>query len=91
MSYTIWKFKLSLVDCQVIPVPATYRFLSAQLHWDEICVWVMVNPEMPTANVGIRIYATGEVIPEEPGHYIGTVQQHSGQYVWHLFNEGVQV
>lgn len=80
----IWKFPLVLTDEQIIPVPSGKQFLCAQVHNGVITLWARVETTAPQEYTAIRIYGTGDPIPDEDAlSYIGTVQYNG--YIWHVF------
>jgi hypothetical protein len=82
-SKRIWKYILRLTDKQTLVVPANAEPLSAQVQDGEICVWVLVDLDMPLNDVEFYIYGTGNQLPEFIGNYISTCQLDG--FVWHVF------
>jgi len=81
----IWKYPLAAADQQRLSLPLNHRMLSAQLQGNEICIWVLVHPGDGTRlDVEIRIYKTGNPVPDDPGTFLATVQDPQG-LVWHVF------
>jgi hypothetical protein len=88
---TIWKFPLKITDRQTVAMPIGARVLSVQFQVQfqgdhSLCLWAVVNPDNPMEPRTIQIHGTGHACPEaDVLTFIGTVQQHGGQLVWHVF------
>lgn len=80
---TIWKFPLRLVDRQVIRVPQGGFSMSVGLQRDQVCLWVMVDPEKPLVDREVRIVGTGHPAPGREWSFLGTVVMEP--FVWHVF------
>lgn len=83
---TIWKFLLLLTDSQSLSMPENAQLLSVQLQDGAICLWALVNPDLPVESRTFEIHGTGKPIHCDTGilrRYIGTVQQRP--FVWHVF------
>ena len=88
----ICKYELEIADEQKINIPAFSRILSVQAQHDKLCLWAVVETEMPLSEIEILIVGTGNECPEgcwdNPPIYnnkfLGTVQMHNG-LVWHVF------
>lgn len=91
MARTIWKFHLPLKDQVTILMPMNAKILCAQWNDDAICLWAEVEKDFPNEERIVAIYGTGTLIPDEPGTYIGTVQQPRDNYgfalVWHVYEQ----
>src|SRR5712672_2655141 len=89
MSLTIWKFPLLIMDAQNVMVPDGARCLTVQMHGGLLCLWAIVNPKAPLRPLEIRVYGTGNHMPDDGDRceYVGTGQQGSdwGTLVWHVF------
>jgi hypothetical protein len=84
MSKEIWKFGVGITDTeQKIIMPKVSKFLTAQMQNGKPHVWAIVDPETEHEEKTIRVYATGQALPNEAGTYIGTVQ--IWDTVWHIF------
>lgn len=84
---TIWKFGLDLKDEQMIEMPAGAIILSVQYQHGSLCLWALVDPTQTTVGRAIRIVGTGHPADDVNAHdYIGTVQAHGGNFVWHVFS-----
>lgn len=81
---TIYKYPLLLEGAQTLDLPALYQILDVQFQGEQLCLWALVNNDVPLKTLQIRIYGTGSLsVPPSPGHHLATVQQ--GPYVWHIF------
>ncbi len=88
---TIWKYKLEVVDRQLLQIPVGFEILTVQVQNDEIALWVMVDRNAPPDSVLIEILGTGNPIPPTPSslpyrNYTGTVQTNGDALVWHVFH-----
>lgn len=83
----IYKYKLDIVDEQVVKMSIRGKILSAQNQKGELCIWVKEKPNDPSSNRVIKIIGTGNPIEEldEELEFIDTVQ--IGQFVWHVFEK----
>jgi hypothetical protein len=82
---TIWKYNLSLVDEQVIEIPASASNLTLQMQGGGPRLWALVDPTAPTVKRTIRMFGTGHPVPDDIMAYLGTVQD--GPFVWHFFQD----
>lgn len=82
---TIWKFPLRIADVQTIEMPAGAQILTAQVQYDELQLWAIVNPDAPESWRTFAIATTGRVMHFTPDKYIATFQLHDGAFVGHLF------
>ncbi len=85
---TVWKYTLPYADDMVVlEMPKGAKILSIQEQNTVITLWADVDPNASLVKRTIRWAGTGHPID----HYvcfIGTVQQHGGQLVWHFFDMG---
>lgn len=89
----VWKYRLKLVDEQVITVPAGSVVMHVgeqenYLKSRQICMWTMVPvvpPTEPSSSVKWKIYVrgTGVDLPDR-ACFLGTVICEDG-FVWHIF------
>ena len=86
MNSRIWKFPLEVVDTQIVRMPINAIILDAQMQHGELCMWALVNADIPLGERRINIYGTGNPLPENYGRYISTVQSPAGMFVWHIFD-----
>lgn len=87
---TIWKFPLLITDEQPLLLPSDHEFLSVQIQDDTITLWAIVDPATPARFIRVRIYGTGNPMPDMAGFaYLGTVPMPLPfDLVWHVFVEG---
>ena len=96
----IYKYQLEITDQQIIEMPKGTELLSAQFQGKNLCVWALVSPDYEVKKgvkqYGFRIFGTGHEIDveiEDPSEnsnegrfkFLATVQQFSGDLVWHIF------
>jgi hypothetical protein len=82
---TIWKYILHIADEITIGMPEGAVVLSVQDQQGIACLWVKVDPTKPKVNRDFAIFGTGHPINRDRLHFIGTIQQHEGALVWHVF------
>lgn len=84
----IWKFKLALVDEQVIKAPGILKPLSVQMQNGEMTMWAIVTPGQKEYHRIVHVVGTGNSMPDSATHphtaFVGTVQDDNG-FVWHVF------
>lgn len=81
----IFKFKLNIVDEQIISMPKGSQILSVQEQHGEIVMWALLeDPKNPYYNRKFLIFKTGSQITDKL-KYIGTVQTSGGDLVRHVF------
>jgi len=85
----IYKYKLRITDCQTIDLPINSHFLSVQVQDDEICLWVLLDPNSTMREIiEIHIFGTGNPIKFSNSlKFIDTVQLNG--FVWHVFFDDV--
>lgn len=85
MKTTIYKYPLEITDRQTIAMPAGAELLSAQMQGRTLCLWALVNPELPNELRTIEVLGTGNPAPEANRRYVSTAQMMGGSLVWHVF------
>lgn len=90
---TIHKYTLAVdvLQPQVVMMREGDQILDAQWQHNEgcICVWAIVDPDMPMVPHSFFISGTGQKLPEgfdsyqKGSSYISTIQD--GPWVWHVF------
>lgn len=81
----IWKYKLEIIDTQVIEMPGAVRLLSVQMQGHDLCLWALVDPNADKAERVISIVGTGyDIEMSEASQYIGSAID--GVFVWHVFD-----
>ncbi len=90
MSKAIYKYKLPLSISRdpVVQMPRGAISLSANMQNGWLCVWALVDPDMPLVDHLFSVLGTGHPVDamDEQGAFIGTV--FDGPYVWHVFDLG---
>ena len=83
----IWKFPVPVTDELALTLPQGAKLLSVQCQGaSEVpCLWTEVDPDALPQARRFSWYGTGHPLPDEPGAYIGTVQLHAGELVFHLY------
>ncbi|UOF76749.1 hypothetical protein [Caudoviricetes sp.] len=93
--HTIYKYELQS-QRNNIAVPSGAKFLTAHIKTlsssngttDIFYVYALIDKGKPVETRIIDVYATGQLMPENPGEYIATVFKKSeffGELVWHIF------
>lgn len=85
---TIWKFVLRVVDFQVVSVPPLSQILTVQTQGDDICLWVLVDPNSEKrVDYPVWVHGTGHPVDDAVtrGRYVSTVQLQGGRLVFHVF------
>ena len=84
---TIWKFPLRVTDVQTIEMPANAQILTAQVQYDELQLWAIVDPDAAKTHRAFAIATTGRALQLTPEKYIyiATFQLNGGLFVGHLF------
>ena len=88
MKKSIWKFKLSLDEQQIIKMPEGAEILTIQSQGNVPCIWALVEPDAPKENRCFEIIGTGDFITFEneiQKKYINTFQLHGGALIFHVF------
>ncbi len=85
MSRHIWKYKFRTTDEFTIDMPHGSRILDIQTQDYEPCMWAEVDNNYPLITRIFRIYGTGHELPNKPGDYIKTYQEHDGGLIWHVY------
>jgi hypothetical protein len=88
---TIWKFKLKIVDEQIITAPGLGRIVCVGDQLGQLCAWANVDTDASESSKRILIRGTGTPTPThtnsiDPG-YLGT--SISYPFVWHVFDAGI--
>lgn len=83
----IYKYELTdvLAGCEVL-IPDNWNMLDMRYQGDKLCLWALVNVELPSSIFKFVGYATGQELPEDEMRrmYLKTVHAEDG-YVWHVF------
>jgi len=89
----IWKYILDSAtllthDFLTYNVPKNGIILHVDEQFDEICVWVEVDPDAPKEQRHFKVYGTGHLIPDHDivnRRYLGSVKLMKGALVFHVF------
>ena len=85
----IYKYPLEVIGKQYIELPHGAEILHVDGQCGELKLWAMFEDReyLSPDKHDIRIYGTGQQIPEETGalSYLGTVKQNMDSLVWHIF------
>ena len=85
---TTWKFPLVMDDRQVIRMPKGAHVLSAQMQFERLCAWAVVdNTVTEQVDVEFRVAGTGHPLDDmdESWYFLSTVQMLDGGLVFHVF------
>lgn len=86
MTATIWKYKLTVVNEQMIEMPVDAQILSVQTQSGVPCLWVLCQPDAPTVPVKVVTIGTGHRAEHAEGmRFVGTYQLLGGDFVGHVF------
>ncbi|HSE44881.1 MAG TPA: hypothetical protein VLA89_06090, partial [Gemmatimonadales bacterium] len=70
---TVWKYPIKIHDEQLVEMPGNAHILCAQVQHGQVCLWALVNPEMPPESRKILITGTGHEREDlDFAQYIGT-------------------
>lgn len=80
----IFKYRLEIVDRQVLRLPIGAKILHVDNNFDMLTLWAAVDPTRSEEERIIRIVGTGHPIPNyDRLTHLGTVQM--PPFVWHVF------
>lgn len=88
----IYKYELTITDVAVIEMPKGAKMLTVQMQHGVACVWAEVDVDAPKVRHAFRVLGTGhpaDDVAEMP--YLGTIQLHGGDLVFHVFDTQVEV
>ena len=86
----IWKYTINLKGHTRYSIPDEYKIIACHMQKNEICIWVIVDPDNKVVSRKFWVFGTGEHIENynyDYMEYIGTVFQERALYVWHIFME----
>jgi len=78
----IYKYPLKLQSVQSLSIPLV-AVLSIQQQHGVWVLWAEVDTDKWSKTITVTTVGTGQVIPENVGQYISTIQE--GSYVWHFY------
>ena len=80
----IYKYILKEQDVNVILMPEYATILKVDRQQDQLCLWAEVDTERSRIPYTIRIFGTGNTLPEdEMLTYLDTVVM--DYFVWHVY------
>ena len=80
----IWKWPLDGSKCALM-MPKGALVLDVQNQKGQTQMWALVDPNAERVPFEVRLYMTGERLPNDPGKHLGTVQLDQGEYIIHVF------
>ena len=86
---TIWKYEVPIEDHFTLELPVNSKILSFQLQRGTPTIWVMVDTKKPIILRKFRLCGTGHELENKYWKFIGTIQMHNGDLVFHLFEKEV--
>jgi hypothetical protein len=82
----IYKYPILITDLQTITLPSGATFVKVGLDpQGQICLWAIVDPELPVTREYIHIRGTGQPLTDLPTRYLGSFND--GPFVWHVFQQ----
>ena len=89
---TIWKYELGQTSITRLQIPLNAEILSLQIDGKTNipCLWILVNSDNPQEERVFEQFGTGHNVPFNTSYdqkYIGTYQQHGGEFVGHFFEQ----
>jgi|21_taG_2_1085346.scaffolds.fasta_scaffold22647_3 hypothetical protein len=93
MSQAVWKYPLQVTDEQIIEVPVGAEPLKAEMQNDELCLWMLVNPEVSTVKKKVHVHGTGHPVSDfvTRSDYVDSFMLHDGALVFHVFVTGESI
>lgn len=83
----VYKYNVGIVSLQQIYMFQGAEILSVQFQDGILCMWAMVDPDMPKVSREIAVIGTGHLFDNHKFKvYLGSVQDST--YVWHIFDLG---
>lgn len=85
----IFKYYIPTLECQ-IDIPRGAKILSVGSDLQKrLCLWAVVNDGARPAPRNIRLFLTGESLPDNPGAFVGTTTW--GGLILHAFDQGESI
>ena len=84
----IWKYKLDIVDNQILSIPKRAKPLCVGVQNNVPVIWVLVEAVLSDIDYKIRTVGTGhKFFDSTSGDYVGTYQIKTGksEFVGHVF------
>lgn len=83
---TIRKFKLDRLSEPIVMMPKGAKILKIEVERNTPAIWAICRDDVPLAKRLIRIFRSGEALPDEPGVYLNTIVSLGED--WHCFDGG---
>ena len=84
---TIWKYEIN-IPYQRLMIPKGGKVLTFQRQHESRCLWIEVDTETELEERVFIAFGTGHpILGTENLTYIGSIQEHNGALIWHLFEE----
>lgn len=84
----IYKYKLRIVDEQILSLPDGYKILAVNVQRDDPFIWCLVDPDNPKVDVKFFTFGTGHEIDDTIFlNYIGTYYLLNARLVYHVFTQ----
>ena len=87
-SKTIFKYRFGINDKFTLSMPKGAKVLCVQVQNYFPTIWAEVDRDQPEEVLYFEVFGTGHPMPVDMGiarMYIGTIQQHDGDLVWHIY------
>ena len=88
---TIWKYEIPIEDNFSIEMPFNCKILSFQVQKDNPMIWCQVDTNRPLTKRVFRLCGTGHELENSHWKFIGTIQIHNGDLIFHLFEKEVKL
>lgn len=84
---TVYKYQLTITNRQTVVMPGakSAKLLSVQMQNNIVCLWALVNTDLPNEKIQISIVGTGHPIEHDNVQYIDTFQMVARGLVFHVF------
>jgi hypothetical protein len=83
----VLKYQLMFGNPLILPI--TSKPIAVQEQKGNVNLWVIENSEEPRLGADeffrVSAFGTGQIIPEQAGDYVKTIQTDNGDLVWHIF------
>ncbi len=83
---TIKAFRLDRLTDPVVMMPRGARILRISTDGNRPTIWAICRGDVPAVKRLIRIFQSGEELPDEPGEYLNTIITLGTE--WHCFDGG---
>lgn len=80
----IYKYPLEIKGKTKIELARGGKPLAVQMQNGQLMLWAEIDNKAVCTLRTVTIVGTGQPIYDY-GDYIGTVQTHGGQYIWHVY------